>query len=361
MVTKLGAKDGLCVHADKVIRGLAQRGHLLHVFTQSKSRCSLRVNGIHRFRAFQLNPHFSVDAIDAPRTIARVCQDEQIDVLHVQMNSGTTEFLLPLFKARLPPLVVTYHLAYSSDGSSMKSIFDILSEFSILASKRYDAIILVHPFQKTVFSGKQIPEEKIHVVPNGVDTDVFKPRQREEDGFVNFIDVGRLSYDKGVHMTIQAFRKYHKENPRTRLMLVGDGMLKSMLHDRRNSDSIYWYGGVEHDRVARFLQEADIFVIPMAIGPITSSLSVLEAMSCGLPIIATDIADAGRLIRPHEGILTQPGRLDEIVDAMRLLAEDETLRKSMGQACRERVVRDYSWNRQIEQTERVYMSLLGSS
>ncbi|GAI51134.1 unnamed protein product, partial [marine sediment metagenome] len=71
---------------------------------------------------------------------------------------------------------------------------------SLFASKRYDQIVLVDPSQKPYFADYGIPEDKLTVIRNGVDTELFSPRTNEndKDGIVDFVYVGRLSYDKGV-------------------------------------------------------------------------------------------------------------------------------------------------------------------
>jgi len=361
MVSKFGAPDGLCIRANAVLGSLLEQGHEVHVFTQSKSVKFLPPENIHRFAAVQLNPHFSVDSIFAPRTIAEKCNRYGIEVLDVQMNSGTTEFLLPLFKGSLPPLVVTYHLAYSDAESFIRTLFNIAEKASLYASRRYNAIILVHPFQKKVFLRNDVPKEKLNVIVNGVDTNLFSPRDHKKDNdIIDFIYVGRLSYDKGVHILIQAFRAYHKKDPRSRLTLIGEGMLKSLLNDQ-DSGSIRWLGSIDHSLVPRYLQEADAFVVPMSIGPLTASMSVLEAMSCSLPLITTNAADADRILSPSEGILVKPESVPAVVDAMHLLAKDEKMRTSMGRQCRERILREYSWKKQIGLIEDVYRRVIEQS
>lgn len=359
MVSKFGAGDGLCVRADAVLRSLVARDHEVHAFTQSKHVQLLPEERIHRFRAVQLNPHFSLDVVHAPGMIARESQRHGIDVLHAQMNSGSTDFLLPFFKRALPPLVVTYHLAYAGSDSLVGTIFDIATKASLFAGKRYDAVILVHPLHKRMFLESGFPEEKLHVIVNGVDTHRFCPAPtRRDDEIINFIYVGRLSYDKGVDITIEAFREYHKENPDTRLTLIGDGMLKSMLSGRKAiNDGIHWLGNVPHSKVDDFLKMGDVFVVPMSIGPLTSSMSVLEAMSCGLPLITTRVRDAEKLLSPTEGMLVESQSVRAVIDAMRLMAQDKAKRVSMGMKCRQRILREHSWEKQVELIEEVYHSL----
>lgn len=359
MVSKFGIPDGLCVRANAVLKGLLDNGHVVHAFTHSKNVSLLPPERIHRFSGFQMNPHLSFDAPHTPRTIAQMCRRIGIDLLDVQMNSGTTEFLLPLFKQSLPPLVVTYHLAYSTVGSFVGTAFNIAGKASLFASKSYDAIILVHALYEPVFLRNGVPKSKLHVIPNGVDTSLFTPRAHQKnDNTVDFIYVGRLSVDKGVHILIDAFREYQKENPMSRLTLIGDGLLKSMLTGRDQNRSIRWLGNVDHSLVPSFLKEADVFVAPMTIGPLTASLSVLEAMSCGLPVIAANVAGANHLLSPSEGLLVKPESVPAVVEGMRLLARDESFRLSLGKQCREKILREYSWKRQIGLIEDVYRQLI---
>ncbi|MHA1653844.1 MAG: glycosyltransferase family 4 protein [Candidatus Thorarchaeota archaeon] len=354
MVSKFHAADGLCVRASYVAQGLTDRGHEVYAFTQSPDVQVIPPERVHRFRAVQLNPHFSFDAPSVPRLIAERSQELGIEIIHVQMNSGSTEAILPFFKNHLPPLVVTFHLAYAAGPALYRTVFRIAWDLSIYAAKHYDQIVLVDPSQKRYFIRYGVPPERLTVIRNGVDTQLFRPpKKRPDDGIVDFVFVGRLSLDKGVDVLLDAFRKYHDENPDTRLTLVGDGILKWMIENGNdNNGSIHWLGTIPHDQVPATLQRSDVFVIPQNIGGL--GLSVLEAMSCGLPVITTAIGETTRLLGDNEGVLVQPNDVDAVVDAMRFLAENDSTRLRMGERCRQKVERHYSWNVQLELLEGVY-------
>lgn len=361
LVSKFGAPDGLCVRSGEVLRGLVHRGHQVHAMTQSKRVKGLSEDCIHRFGAVQLNPHFSIDTLTAPKMIAGVCKDLDIEVLHIQMNSGSTEFLLPYFKKSLPPLVVTYHLAYAGGNSLDTTLFEVAWKASIFAAKKYDHIILVDPSQKPHFSRHGIAPERTTIIPNGVNTDLFRPptSKAHDDGIIDFVYVGRLSLDKGVNVLLDAFRQYHFETPDSRLTLIGDGMLKFQLKHCVDDGSVRWLGPLEHDRIPVVLQKMDAFVIPQNIGGL--GLSVLEAMSCGLPVVTTGIGETLRLLDEDEGILVKPHSVKEVVDAMTLLDQDEDLRKSMGERCRAKILKDYSWISQMDNIEGVYQKVIRAS
>jgi glycosyltransferase involved in cell wall biosynthesis len=358
IVSKFGARDGLCVRAEAVLKGLVELGHEIHIFTQSKGIDVLPPEKIHEFSAVQLNPHFSLDAPDSIRLIAKESQKYDLDLLHLQMNSGSTEFFLPLVKASLPPLVLTFHLAYASGGSFYTTLFAVAWKLSLYASKRYDAIVLVDPSQKPYFLQYGIPENKLTVIRNGVDTEQFKPRKsaKGNNGIIDFVYVGRLSYDKGVNILLESFRDYHRINPESRLTLVGDGILKFQIDDYNENRSIRWLGSIPHEKLPYVLQNSDVFVIPQNIGGL--GLSVLEAMSCGLPVITTAIGETTRLLDSNEGVLIEPKNKTAIIDAMQQLAEDAQLRQSMGENCRNKILRDYSWTMQIHRLENVYKRVI---
>ncbi len=357
MVSKFGSADGLCIRAQSVLEGLQDRGHEVHAFTQAKYIKNLSQERVHNHRAFALNPHFYLDTVSASKQISKKANEHNIQLLHVQMNSSSTEFFLPIFKQSLPPLVVTFHLAYASGNSLSTMLFDIAWKASLFVVKRYDEIVLVDPAQKPFFVQNNIPEEKITVIRNGVNTDLFKPSSEAKDSeTIDFVYVGRLSIDKGVNTLVDAFREYHHENPNSRLTLIGDGMMKFQFKDCIENGSVCWFGAIEHHQIPRILQRSDVFVIPQNIGGL--GLSVLEAMGCGLPVITTAIGETKRLLGRDEGILVEPDNSDAVRDAMQVLAEDRQLREKMGSNCRKKVLNEYSWSNQISMLENVYRRVI---
>jgi glycosyltransferase involved in cell wall biosynthesis len=240
-------------------------------------------------------------------------------------------------------------------------MFGVAWKASIFAAKKYDHVILVDPSQSPYFLEYGVPEDRMTVIKNGVDTKLFRPLEarKENDDVIDFVYVGRLSLDKGVNILLDAFQEYHCNNPKSRLTLIGDGMLKFQIEDCVDDGSVRWLGAIDHDRIPQVLQKMDVFVIPQNIGGL--GLSVMEAMACGLPVITTAIGETVRLLSDDEGVLVSPHNVKEVVDAMTFLSENEALRKSMGQRCRKKVVENYSWAHQIENIEKVYQLAIESS
>jgi glycosyltransferase involved in cell wall biosynthesis len=276
------------------------------------------------------------------------------------MNSGSTEMFLPYYSRVLPPTAVTFHLAYAAGRSFYTTLFAIAWKASLYAAKKYDEIILVDPSQKPYFLEYGLSEDRLSIIRNGVDAELFRPSaKREDDGVIDFVYVGRLSFDKGVNILLDAFGKYHQENPESRLTLIGDGMLKSQIEETVDDDSISWIGNIEHDKIPDVLRKMDAFVIPQNIGGL--GLSVMEAMACGLPVITTAIGETVRLLSKDEGILVKPHSVSDVIDAMRVLGDDKNLRQAMGEKCRKKVENQYSWKSQIHQIEQVYERAIANS
>ncbi|MFO7837847.1 MAG: glycosyltransferase family 4 protein [Candidatus Thorarchaeota archaeon] len=357
LISKFGAADGLCVRSQHVLNGLVTLGHEVHAFTQVTDVPNLPDSHVHTFPAVQVNPHFWLDSPRVGKMIADECKRNEIDVLHIQMNSSTTEFLLPIFKHFLPPIVVTFHLAYADGNPLIRTFFEFAWKVSVMACKVYDRVVLVDPSQKSIFTRLGVSEEKLTVVPNGVDTRLFIPNTNSKPNErVEFVYVGRLSVEKGIHVLLKAFRKYHKYNPYSRLTLVGEGILKHIFQKSYDGDSVRWLGQIDHSKVPKVLQNADVFVLPQSIGGL--GLSVMEAMSCGLPVITTKIGETANLLSSEEGILVEPDDDDAIYNAMKMLGEDEALRRSMGVKCRQKIESKYSWTTQVRLLEDIYANLL---
>lgn len=128
------------------------------------------------------------------------------------------------------------------------------------------------------------------VIPNAVDTDVFRPSLRSPGNTLTFVFVGALAHLKGVDLLFSAFLRVNREHPDTRLLVIGDGPeranLDAFADNNRIADSVTFTGQLSREGVRDALQIGDVFVLPTRYD--AQGVAYLEAMSCGLPIITTD-------------------------------------------------------------------------
>ena len=214
-----------------------------------------------------------------------------------------------------------------------------------------------------------INEEKVHVVPNGVDTTKFKPAGKEharnllnlpqDKNIVLF--VGALRKIKGVDYLIEAAKYFVDAN--TDLFMVGrdDGLRKSLekrAQELEISDYIKFTGPVNHEDIPLWISASDILVLP--------SLSegrpnvVLEALSCEVPVVATDVGGIPELMVDGEtGYLVPAKNPAELSEKINKLLEDRSRREKMGKFGRKSIIqRELTWESHAKKTVDIYSELL---
>lgn len=185
------------------------------------------------------------------------------------------------------------------------------------------------------------------LVQHGVDTALFKPRLfrpqlRTNDGRVELLAVGRLVEKKGFDVLIEAARLLDFD---WRLRIVGDGPLRRHLHDvaRAKTDGgrIEFLGTRTHADLPALYHGADIVAVPSVIDADGDRDGlpnvVLEAMACGLAIVASDVAAIPTAIEHRQnGLLVAPGDVHGLANALNELAKDADLRAALGASARSR-------------------------
>lgn len=183
--------------------------------------------------------------------------------------------------------------------------------------------------------------------------------QSPEEKVVLF--VGNLKSVKGLQVLLKAFCRVVKQVPKARLILVGDGPLRSLLKRQAREldleEKVTFVGRRPHDEIPLWLNSSDVVVLP--------SLSegfggvVLEAMGCGKPVVATDVAGASEIVQHRKsGYLVKPKDVDGLAQYLTILLKDESgLIEDMGE--RAYVVSgNYTWKQNAAQVIEVYRRLL---
>lgn len=191
------------------------------------------------------------------------------------------------------------------------------------------------------------PAEKIHVVPNGVDTKLFRPSTRTKG---RVLAIGRLSEEKGPLLTIRAFQRVAATVPDAHLFVLGDGPLRedceSLLDRLSLRTRVTLLGKQDPAAVARHLSDASVFVqhsVRASFGSEESfGLSVLEAMACAVPTVTTNAGGLPELVvEGQTGFMVDPHDVDAFAAKISLLLRDAELARSMGLAGRRRAEQAY--------------------
>jgi glycosyltransferase involved in cell wall biosynthesis len=212
---------------------------------------------------------------------------------------------------------------------------------------------------------------RVHVVPNGVDTAVFRPLPRDETraalglpgGFL-FVCAGRLSHEKGTHHALRALALARERARDARLLVIGDGAERPRLERLTSKlglrERVLFLGAQPPERMPSLLASADAFLFPTERDE-AAPLVLPQAMACGLPVIASMCGGITEVIdRPGEnGVLVPPGDLPALVDAATRMYEDEELRTRLAGGALARVRDAYTLERMVTSTVAVYEVAIG--
>ncbi len=150
---------------------------------------------------------------------------------------------------------------------------------------------------------------------------------------------GRIAREKGIPTLLKAFIKVNKEDPETMLLIVGSGV-KDVEDMLRKSKNVIVTGST--DNVVPYLQAMDVYVLPSLTE--TTSISTLEAMSCGNPVIVTPVGYAQKYVKEgRNGMFFPKGNADALAKKIKILLGNEKMRKEMGAEARKTVEKDFRW------------------
>jgi len=210
-----------------------------------------------------------------------------------------------------------------------------------------------------------IPPDRVRYLPFGVDTEIFAPHDRPSARTDDRIEVfsNRDFYPVYDHGTLLAgFAKAVSRNRRLHLTLKGDGpekqRIESLVSSLDLTDAVTVLPKTDHADVPVDLARADVFVTTSVSDG--TPVSLLEAMACGLPVVATAVGGIPEWIENGKtGLLIPPENPDILAEKILMLAEDADCRAALGARAREAVVRRGSWQQLMAGVEEDYLRLVG--
>ncbi|MEM4699914.1 MAG: glycosyltransferase family 4 protein [Candidatus Nezhaarchaeales archaeon] len=214
-----------------------------------------------------------------------------------------------------------------------------------------------------------VPEDKIDVIPNGVGATkpLWPERLREvrrryaEDWESIVLFVGRMVYEKGPHVLVDAALELLSRRWDVKFVLVGEGPLRKELMDKVQSSGLahkfYFTSFIDDLELSELYAACDVAVFPSLYEPF--GIVALEAMAAGKPVVVSDVGGLSELVVDGlNGIKVPSGRAHELSLAIERLLESKEEARRMGERALRRVREAYSWDRIAERTEGVYRRVL---
>jgi len=282
---------------------------------------------------------------------------KKIDIIKTNQMSTTWAPIIAklLFKKKL---IVRcgfewYKTLLKKSHSILLKYFIYITEW--LAYQIADAIILTSEDDKQYIIRKfHISDSnKIKVIPNYIDIEIFKPNVNVTKKQNYLLFIGRLTEEKNLLNLLSALKGSHYT-----LDIVGDGKLKEplMFFASENGIKVNFLGRLPNNEIPRLLNQYEVFVLPSLYEGNPKAL--LEAMSCGLAVIGTDVDGIRNIIKHKENGYLCKTDSKSIRDAIDVLMNDEFLRKSMGIQARKFIINNCCIDEIVNRELNIYNSLL---
>lgn len=246
-----------------------------------------------------------------------------------------------------------------------------ISRYSKIMLPFIDKIIAVSVTHKDYLYQKEgINKDKIEVIYNGVDINLYSPKEKDFhlirriglDPYAPILGViAGLRPEKGVEIFLYAAAQILKNYPKAQFLIAGDGTLRKTLeklaHILNISEKVKFLG--YRADIYNLMPLLDIYISPSLLAGDNFSVVVLEAMACGIPVIVTDVGSRKEQVLDGEtGFLVEPYDSAVITERANLLLENKELALQMGRKGREMVVKNFTYDKMVKETQDLFLKLL---
>ena len=256
------------------------------------------------------------------------------------------------------PLAVTIHHPITKDHKleienasswkerlSSKRWHNFLPMQKRVAPKLRNIICVSQPSKEDVISEFKVDEERITVIPNGIDIETFRPSLKNKPFEYNIVTTASADIPlKGLRNLILALPRVIQEFPSTSLTVIGKSPKKSKLNklidDLDLEDRISFRSGIDEEEIVDIYHNSDIAVIPSLYEGF--GFGAGEAMACGVPLISTDSGGLKQVIG-DSALKIKPGSVVEIEEGISKLFYDEAIRKDLIKKGRKRMEEYFDW------------------
>jgi L-malate glycosyltransferase len=325
------------------------------------------------------------------RDFSRLNREHGFDLVHATSLVHMPDIFLKFRRQQLPALTTVHttlksqtcvngqtRLSCSSERSSVERMTGLVYPYIHMMEKQYlkrtSNLITVSDWIKG-FIDEEAPGKNIRVIHNGVDTDKFAPSgagiAQDSGPFANIkaagkpivLYCGRLMALKGLKVLIDSIPSILAEQP-AHFVFAGTGDIPAWERLLRaqgvSKDNYTFLGYVRYEQIHELYHMADIFVLPTYTD--SCPLTILEAMSTQLPIVASDVGGVSELIRPgKDGILVPPGDSARLSAEIIMLLQSNHTRKKLAASARARAVAEFDSAMMARRTKRFYKAVIGEA
>jgi glycosyltransferase involved in cell wall biosynthesis len=347
------------------IRGLAERGHELHVAVQDVDLRATVPSNVH------LYPLDRPAARGAARRLAymrrlrhlhrRLDQSVGVDLVH-QLNPVDVGMTLSLSDLKVPLVLGPYwpdfwHTHWEGRPSRPAALLKRVIRQR--QQRRADVVLLSTPAAKTKLEVAPDGPVRVRQLTPGIDVDLWTPAAGDVDAQTVLFLAGLHVY-KGIYVLLDAFDALVEQLPSARLLIAGSGpeadQVRRRVEASPSRSRIRLIGHLEREQVVAAMRSCGVYCLPSFGEPF--GMSVLEAMACGKPVVATAAGGVAHLVVDAGGRKVTPGDPVALRDALHEILTDPELARTMGSSNRRLAQERYAWPRVVGRLEDIYREAL---
>lgn len=254
------------------------------------------------------------------------------------------------------------------------NMFRYMAKMEADAAKGATKVFTITEALRAEMIDRGVDEDKITVVPNGVDTSRFTPIGRDEQlaselgvtGKTVIGYVGSVLDYEGIELMLQAAQQLSRTREDFHVLIVGDGAelerFTLFVQEQDLSDVVTFTGRVPHEQVERYYSLVDITPfprLPLPVCEMVSPLKPFEAMAMGKAVIASDVAALAEIVTPEvNGLLHEKGNVESLIEALTTLLDDKAHAQRLGAQARDWVVENRDWSQLAQVIARAYDELI---
>lgn len=298
-------------------------------------------------------------------------QVKKCDIVHVHGHPYLSSYLaIKIAKKFAKPIILTQHntfIEYGNFWDHAERINDAIIGRSNLRAA--DRIIVVSRATMNYVLSLGANPQRTEILYNGVDLDRFKPAPSmktefrkalriPEDYFVA-LTVRRLVYKNGIDFLLESARIAIKKNPRLLFLVIGRGpdfeKISNKISEFKLEGKFKLLGFITDDMLPQYYNASDVFVLPSKSGE-GLPLVLLEAMACGLPVIATNVGGVPEIVNETCGEIVQPGDVLSLAETLvKFSNANDTFNRMK---VRNFVERRFNWDKNVKKLTKIYEELI---
>ena len=388
------APGGMQDHVQTLSMGLVKKGHRVSVITSGRAdgKEFEVIDGVetHFLAGTTFGRYSARYWTAAAEKFEQLHSVNPFDILHSQSVGALGVYQRGLHRKYHLPLITSFHgthldiltTSWHTDFALTNPLgmarfvalsLNLLYRYARDFPFAHDSDVLIATSDADVWKYKtlyRVRDAQIRKVYNGIDTDLFAPRDvaplraelniRADEKIL--LVLARLQKDKGVQNAIAVLPRVLETFP-ARLVIVGDGdyrgALESLVRKLGIAEHTCFIGARPLAECARYFNLCDVFVDP-TLRTDGYDLTIAEAMACAKPVIASDVGANSTLIdaeTQRDGILIPSGDNDALARELLRVLGDDTLRKTMGEHTRAKIVARFSVAAMVEGMQEVYRQI----